>query len=129
MSTTSELPDESWSEEKILELLSADVSGSSTSKEVRVICLDELRRRKTINQVDRATEVLLEIARLHGKSTPESSMIVELISRLANSEETAFGKLYDEMMTYKDDNSLYCFARITRKLEDEKKRKCVLRLL
>ena len=130
MSMISESPNKSWSEEKIIELLDANMqAGSSASKEVRVVCLDELRKRKTINQVDRATEVLLEVARIRGRSTPESFMIVELISRLADLEETAFGKLYDKMNTYKDDNSLYCFARVTRNLRGKKKRKCVLRLL
>ena len=129
MDMISRLPDESWSDEKIIELLDANVSGLSANKKVRVVCLDVLRKRKAINRVNQAIEVLLKAARVCGTSTPESFMIIELISRLANSEEDAFNKLYDKMMIYKDDNSLYCFAKITRNLEDMKKGKCASRLL
>lgn len=128
MSQASEIPDESWSEEKILELLNRSISGSAT-KENRILCLDALRKRKTIKQTDEVMELLLEIAKVHGRSTPESSMIIELISRQANLEETAFNKFYDKMVYPKHDNLCYCYARIIRNLEDAKKRKCMQRLL
>jgi len=126
MSTISELPDESWSEEKILELLDENI-GPSAQKEVRVVCLDVLRRRD-IQRIDEAMDVLLKSAEYHGRSTPESSMIVELISRLANAEESAFKKLLSRMIRLQD-NLMYCFARIIRNLEDPKKGECMPRLL
>jgi len=128
MEKKSELPDESWPEEKILELLRQNISGPSTSQEVRLICLDELRKRKNIKRVEEVVEILLEIARVHGRSTPESSMIVGLVSRLANLDERAFNKLLNAMTNIQD-NLLYCFARIVRNLEDDKKKDCTLRLL
>ena len=127
MSMTNELPDESWSEEKIIELLNCNISGSAT-EETRLLCLDELRKRKTIKQIDDVMELLLEIAKVHGKSMPESSMVVELILRLVNLEEIAFNKLYDKMI-YQNDNLLYCYARIIRNLEKAKKKKCMPHLL
>ena len=128
MSVISELPDESWSEEKILDLLNLSISGSAT-KQNRVLCLDELRKRKSIKRTDEVMDLLLEIAKVHGRSTPESSMIIELVSKLVNLEEIAFHKLYDKMV-YHDDNLLYCYARIIRNLEDAKKKnKCMQRLL
>ena len=128
MSTISELPDETSSEEKILELLNGNIAGSSARKEVRVVCLDMLRKRSTIQRIDEVMEVLLKLAKYHGRSTPESSMIVELISRLANLEESAFKKLLNKMISLQDD-LLYCFARIIRNLDDAKKKVCVPRLL
>ena len=128
MSTIRELPDETWSEEKILELLNGNISGASARKEVRVVCLDVLRKRSTIKRIDEVMEVLLKLAKYHGRSTPESSMIVELISRLANVEEIAFKKLLNTMISIQDD-LLYCFARIIRNLEPVKKKECVPRLL
>ena len=128
MSAVSELPDESWSEEKILELLDSNISGSSARKEVRVVCLDMLRKIGTIKRIDEVMDILLKLARYHGRSTPESSMIVELISRLANLEETAFKKLLGKMISVQDD-LLYCFARIIRNLEVEKKKESMPRLL
>lgn len=128
MSTTSELPDESWSEEKILELLNQNISGSSACQEVRLICLDELRKRRKIKRVDAVMEALLKMAKVRCRSTPESSMVVELISRLANLEESAFQRLLNTMISIQDD-LLYCFAKIIRNLEDAKKKICIPRLL
>ena len=128
MSMASELPDESWSEEKILELLNDNIAGPSARKEVRVVCLDILRKRSTIERVDRVMEILLKLAKHHGISTPESSMIDELVSRLANLEEIALKKMLNKMISM-NDNLLYCFARIIRNLEDVKKKVCTPRLL
>jgi len=128
VSTISELPDESWSEQEILELLDDNISGSSAQKEVRVVCLDMLRKRSDIQRIDKVMDVLLKLAEHHGRSRPESSMIVELISRLANLEESAFKKLLSKMIR-RQDNLLYCFARIIRNLEDPKKKECMPRLL
>ena len=128
MSTVSELPDESWSEEKILELLNQNISGSSARQEVRLVCLDELRKRRKMKRVDAVMEVLLKMAKVRCRSTPESSMIVELISRLANLEESAFHRLLNTMISMQDD-LLYCFAKIIRNLEDAKKKICIPRLL
>lgn len=129
MSMISELPNKRWSEEKIIELLDANTqAGSSASKEVRVLCLDELGKRRKIKRVDAVMEVLLKMARVRCRSTPESSMIVELISRLANLEEGAFQRLLNTMISIQDD-LLYCFAKIIRNLEDAKKKICIPRLL
>jgi len=128
MSTTSELPDESWSEEEILESLNQNISGSSACQEVRLICLDELRKRRKIKRVDAVMEALLKMAKVRCRSTPESSMVVELISRLANLEESAFQRLLNTMISIQDD-LLYCFAKIIRNLEDAKKKICIPRLL
>ena len=123
----SELPDEGWSEEKILELLNLNISGSAT-KENRVLCLDILRKRSDVQRTDKVMDVLLKLAEHHGRSTPESSMIVELVSRLANLEEIALKKVLNKMISM-NDNLLYCFARIIRNLEDVKKKVCTPRLL
>jgi len=127
VSYVSGLPDERWSEEKILELLKSSISGSA-SKEDRLLCLDEIRKRKTVKQINEIMELLLEIAKVHGRSEPESSIIIELISRLANSDEIAFKKFYDKIVS-QNDNLLYCYAKIIPKLEDKHKKKCMLRLL
>ena len=127
MSTVGELPDKSWSEEKILELLNRSISGSAT-KENRLLCLDALRKRKTMKQIDEVMDLLLEIAKVHGMSTPESPMLIELISRLANSEDIALDLLLSKMVKPNDALS-YCFARIIRNLEDAKKNKCIQCLL
>ena len=128
MSAVSELPDETWSEEKILETLDSNISGKSARKEVRVVCLDMLQKRSTIKRIDEVMDVLLKLAKYRCRSTPESSMIVELVSRLANLEEAAFKKLLGKMISI-DDDLLYCFARIIRNLEYEKKKESMPRLL
>ena len=128
MSTITELPDETWPEEKILELLNDNITGPSASKELRVVCLDILRKRSVIEKIDEVIEILLKLVEYRGRSIPESSMIVELISRLANLEESAFKKLLSRMIRWQD-NLMYCFARIIRNLEDPKKGECMPRLL
>lgn len=121
MSTKSELPDESWSEEKILELLKHYAVGSTGKHhDLRLLYLDELRRR-TIKRVDEVSEILLQMMKEHGMSTPESSLIVELFSKLVNSEETAFKRLLDGMISIQSPQ-LYCFAKIVRNLDDINKK-------
>lgn len=131
MSTVSdELPDASWSEEKLLESLKKyAISSSVEDQERKRVCLDELQRRKTIKQVDEVMEILLDYAKKYGMSDPESSLIIKLLSKLANSEEIAFKKWLDSMTVCKDNGSLYCFAEIVPKLDYTKKKICVLPLL
>jgi hypothetical protein len=125
-----ELPDASWSEEKLLESLKKyAISSSVEDHDRRRVCLDELRRRKTIKQVDGVVEILLDYTKKYGMSDPESSLIIELLSKLANSEEIAFKKWLDSMIVSKDNGSSYCFARIVPNLDDTKKKICVLPLL
>lgn len=130
MSAIHGLPDESWPEEKVLELLNASISGSGEEeRRRRLVCLDELQKRETIKQVDKVMETLLDYAKIHGRSTPASSMITKVLSRLANSEETAFRKMLNTTLQERNDNLLYCFARITLNLEDVKKKECMLLLV
>ena len=60
-----------------------------------------------MHAVDDVMEVLLEVAKFRCRSTPESSLIVQLISRLADSEESAFQRLLNVMVSIQDD-LLYC---------------------
>lgn len=126
MSTISELPDESWSEEKLLESLRSNASGSSVENhEGRRVLLDELRRRKTIKHIDEVVEVLIDYEKKWGMSNPESSLIIELLSKATNLKDSAFKKWFDDMVISKDDKSLYCNAMITKNLKEKKKRSCI----
>lgn len=126
MSTVSELPDEDWSEEKILESLRSNASGSSVEgHERRRVLLDELRRRKTIKHIDAVVEILIDYEKKWGMSNPESSLIIELLSKATNLKESAFKKWFDDMVISKDDKSLYCNAVIIKNLKDKKKRSCI----
>jgi hypothetical protein len=126
MSVVDELP-ESWSEEKILEFIKLNTSGSGDKEEL-LLCLDELRKRKTIKKVEEVMELLLEIAKTRGRSTPESSIIIGLISRLANSDKNALDLLYGKMIAV-NDALLFVFARVIRNLENANKARCLERLL
>jgi hypothetical protein len=124
MSTKSGLPNATWKEEEIVSLLKTVVSNSAVDAiHKRVKCLDELSRR-TIKDIENIKDVLIEATKAHGWSEPESSMLIEILSKLAETHDAFFQELMDELVKKEQTQPfLVCISRLIRKLDQEKKRK------
>jgi len=124
MSNKSDLPNATWTEEEIVSLLKTAISNSTVNASYeRVKCLDELSRR-TIKDVENVKEVLVEATRVHGWSDPESSMLIEILSKLAVTHDVFFQKLMDELVKKEQTQAfLVCISRLIGKLNSTKKRK------
>lgn len=98
MSEKSGLPDATWTEEEIVSLLKTTIGDSSVNaSNKRVKCLDELSRR-TIKDVENIKGVLIEAIKEHGWSDPESWMLIEILSKLAEIHDVFFQELMDELV-------------------------------
>ena len=126
MSNKSDLPNATWTEEEIVSLLKTAISNSTVdASHKRVKCLDELSRR-TIEDVENIKEVLIEATRAHGWSDPESSMLIQILSKLAETHDVFFEELMDELVKKEQTQAfLVCISRLIGKLDPEKKRKSV----
>jgi len=123
-----ELPDEEWTEEKILSLLETS-TGDSAAKAgyARTKGLEELSKR-TIKNYQRAADVLLTMARKHGTSKPESLMIVQILAALVNMHEELFATLLERLKD-KDQQLLYCISITVQNLDRDKKHRAVPSLM
>jgi len=124
MSAKSGLPNATWKEEEIVSLLKTVISNSAVdASHKRVKCLDELSRR-TIKDIENIKDVLIEATKAHGWSDPESSMLIEILSKLAETHDVFFQKLMDEFVKKEQTQPfLVCISRLIGKLDQKKKRK------
>jgi len=126
MSIKSGLPNATWKEEEIVSLLKTVISSSTVdASHKRVKCLDELSRR-TIKDIENIKDALIEAIKTHGWSDPESSMLIEILSKLADTHDVFFQELMDELVKKEQTQPfLVCISRLIGKLNQEKKRKSV----
>lgn len=127
MTKLDEFPDENWIEEDIVLLLKTAQDSSVKSREKRIACLYELRKR-TIENISEVSEALIETAQKHCWSDPESTMIISILSNLANLDEKVFQKLLDATKEA-GDVFLHCISMIIRNLDKRKKKRSIKPLL
>lgn len=113
-------PDEEWSEKDILSLIEETLGRTSEeARQKRVIGLDELSRRE-IKNVERTADVLISVAREHGNHYPESEIVTQVLSNLADSSGEVFRKLAAELGKGEPSPLLRCILKIIRNPEAEK---------
>ena len=114
-------PDESWTEELLLSLIENNIEDASPeARHKRIAGLNELSQREIVNK-ERMGDVLINVAKRYCKRPPESEIIIQVLSRLANSSEDVFQKLLAESGKGEPDALLYCIFKIIRNLDADKR--------
>ncbi len=117
-----DFPDEGWSEKDVLSLIEEAIGDEGdVAKRKRIVGLEELSRREIENE-ERVADVLISVAREHGHHHPESEIITQVLSSLANSSEEVFRKLLAELGKGEPSPLLRCILKIIRDPDAEKEK-------
>lgn len=90
---SAELPDTSWSEERLVESIQKSASEDATLEQDRfvlLLALDELERRGTFENPGKVSDALLVSAQYWGKTSPAGGKIANLLARICNENHSAF---------------------------------------
>ncbi len=115
------MPDENWSEKDILSLIEESTGDTSDeAKHRRIAGLDELSRR-IIENKNRVADILILVAKEHCSHHPESEIITQVLSSLADSSGEVFRKLLAELGKGEPSPLLHCILKIIRNPKTEDK--------
>ena len=125
-------PDETWAESDLFDWIAhGSQSDSKDHYYKRVGGLEELKRRVITNSLqntERATEILLNVAENFGEHQPESSLVVDTFILLIEKDGRVFDRVLDGLGGYPEKTFL-CLSKLVPRLDREKKRKSIRHLV
>jgi hypothetical protein len=122
-------------EGEFFDLLARSVSGSDEGlKKKRIACLEELQKRaeyRSIRDIKRSIDILLDMAKKQGHNQPESSLIVDALSLIMTRDGDAFQRILSGLEGQgQEENLLFIvFSRLVLELEHDMKKQAIPPLL
>ncbi|MGA2876538.1 MAG: hypothetical protein ABSE82_13495 [Nitrososphaerales archaeon] len=116
----SEVPDESWPEEKLLDLVRLIGQGAAADPLLSLSALEQLSKRTIKDEVG-VTKALLEAARLRGESDPATQMIVSCLISLCERSSMCLNMFAEELNNAcTNENSAYCSSLVFKGLSQDR---------